>query len=188
VFSFSVRHTVALAISIVVPPITYLILFFIWFFYQAATNQDLGSPMINFLLFGAVSAVSITYSLVFLFPSVALSEYISRFFGKWRHLVQVPIATLNMGVMVVLAHLAFSMFSISRQATVFSVLNHPIAVLAALLLPLGLYWWSMKFVQAGMLVPEYCYKWLGNHLLKSQATIPESLANVTANEEKAKGV
>ena len=184
-FSFLARHLAALLVSITVPTVLYLAFWVVCFLYAAFTNQDLGSPMLSFILAVAVIAVACIYSLLILFPSVALSEYLSCFCGKWSHLAQIPIAVTVMAAIIYVLHFALTLINLNKESSIFAIINYPFAVILVLLLPLGLYWVSMKFTQLVFAFPLYIYKVIRSFRSNPQEVRPTSgkRGEGTGNEE-----
>ena len=101
--AFSGRHVIASIISIVLPVLitagAYIVLFIMAVVYDGA----LGSPVALPLLALFVLATSIIYTTLLLFPAVAIAEVASQPFREWRHVMQIPLSTLILAILVATA-------------------------------------------------------------------------------------
>jgi uncharacterized membrane protein YhaH (DUF805 family) len=92
------------------------------------------------------------------FPSAFLAEAIARVFGKWQHIAQIPISIL---VLLLLVHALSLMARRQPDYSELNILhwaNYPLIIFLILTIPLGIYWWTMKFVQAGFTVPFILFR------------------------------
>jgi hypothetical protein len=160
--SFLFRHIVAAAVSIVTPVILWVIAYFLLLMIAIITNTTLGGPLS--LPFWALFLliVSIIYTVALLFPSVLIAEIAARSFGKWQHVAQIPISTLILAVLVFIASLIVRQNPSLAANEYLTWANYPWIVFLCLLIPLGIYWWVMKIVQTGTVLPG----WLFKHLRK----------------------
>lgn len=133
-------HLAAIAVSIIAPVALAIIVFIALFVIAVVTDQGLGSPVALPLWLVIISATSTAYSLLILCPAVIIAEAVSGRLGAWRHIAQIPLALLSMTFIL---------------AVVLGLLNAltgtaiDLLVAASLLaVPLGLYWWVTKFIEA----------------------------------------
>jgi hypothetical protein len=161
--SFILRHLIASLISVVTPVIILTISYFGLLLIAMITNRDLGGPIA--LPFWAVFIfiISSIYTGILLFPSVLFSEIISRGFGKWQHLVQIPISTLVLAILTFVIFLLVRSYPKYSEISILHWANYPFVFFLSLLIPLGLYWWTMKIIQAGVSFPFF----LSNKIRKS---------------------
>jgi hypothetical protein len=127
---FAVKHAVAAAVVIsgiiALTSVSYFALL-VW----AAAFPF----MVLFALFGSVASV-----LFVLLPATALTEWICV--KRRAHLlVQIPIATVLMAVCVLSAALVAAT---ALESSVHRAASVAAAVFGALLVPLGVYWWSLQ--------------------------------------------
>jgi len=145
-FAFFLRHLAASLISIAVPIVLIVVIYFVLFLVAIVGNLPLGSPAVMPLSVLAMFLISLIYTAILLFPSVALSECMSRRL-KWSPFIQIPLST---GVMVGLVYLISVIFQrlpgYERQEWLHFA-SHPFITCLALCLPLGLYWWSAKAIE-----------------------------------------
>lgn len=147
------RHLIASVVSVAAPTLTLLIIYVVLFVIAIFTNSGLGSPIALPLWLIFIVLVSTFYTATLMFPSTLIAEGIASAFGKWRHLTQIPIST------VVLLTLVYAFSLLARLHPDYSRLNimhwadYPLIVFLVLAIPLGLYWWIMKIVQAGVSLP-----------------------------------
>ena len=127
---FAVKHAVAAAVVIsgiiALTSVSYFALL-VW----AAAFPF----MVLFALFGSVASV-----LFVLLPATALTEWICV--KRRAHLlVQIPVATVLMAVCVLSAALVAAT---ALESSVHRAASVAAAVFGALLVPLGVYWWSLQ--------------------------------------------
>ena len=164
--NFILRHFVALIVSITVPAVIWIITYFVLLAIALVTNSGLGGLVALPFWTVFTFVISVLYTAILLFPSASLAEAIARVFGKWQHIAQIPI---SISVLLILVH-ALSL--LVRRHPDFSEMNilhwanYPIVVSLILTIPLGIYWWTLKFVQAGFTLPVLLFR----KLRKSKAS------------------
>lgn len=154
---FWLRHFVASIVSITFLPILVLLIYVGLVIFAIVTDSGLGGPLALPFWMLAAFVVNILYTTFLLFPSVWLAEIVSRRFGKWQLLAQIPISTISLAIFVFAASLLVNSYA-NAQNSPFELLNYPAYIFAALLIPLGVYWWTAKMVQLGLLLPERVWK------------------------------
>jgi hypothetical protein len=142
----------------------YLVLFLIAFVRGIVTGYaDLGSPIALPLSLLFVLIVAVGYTAFLLFPSVAAAEAICQRWSKWRHIAQIPVSA------AILLGLAYLLDFLARGAGAYSGLpadfwaRKPWIVFLLLAIPLGIYWWTTKVVEAGTAIPGAVLRWLRRH-------------------------
>lgn len=165
--SFLFKHLIALTVSVVAPIILWVITYFVLFVIAIFTNSRLGSPVALPLWALIIFLLSVLYTVILLFPSVVLAETIARIFGKWQHIAQIPISTLFLAVLVFVTSSLVRIFFYDSVINFLYWVDYPIIIFLGLTIPLGIYWWSMKIAQTGLLIPKMFFK----RLRKTQ--IPE---------------
>jgi hypothetical protein len=129
--SFCARHLLALLVTVAVPCVLWTVAYFALLLWAVVTDGGLGGPLaypggLVFLFVAAMVA-----SLVLFFPATALAEWLARR-RAYPILAQIPFSV------AVLAVLCLILSSIRGISVSFG------ALFAALLLPLGLYWWTAQ--------------------------------------------
>lgn len=140
-------------VSIIVPIVTLLITYIVLFVIAIFTNSGLGSPIALPLWFVFVFLVSALYTAVLLFPSVLIAETVSRIFGKWQHIAQIPVSSLALVLLVYILSLLVHSYPDYSAIPILNWAEHPFIVVLVLAIPLGIYWWTMKVVQTGIFLP-----------------------------------
>jgi hypothetical protein len=153
--TFLTRHFFAFIVSVVVPIIIVVITHLLLLAVAIVTGGGLGSPIALPGWSLIVSAIAAGYTIFLLFPSVCLAELITCKFSTYRHLLQIPISMIILAVLVFL----FAIFPV-RVSRLWPPESIKIVfiVFLLLLLPLGLYCWSMKFAQAALFIPAWLFK------------------------------
>ena len=137
---FAVKHAVAAAVVISGIIAFTSLSYFALLVWAAIVGGGLGGPlafpfMVLFALIGSVASV-----LFVLLPATALTEWICV--KRRAHLlVQIPIATVLMAVCVLSAALVAAT---ALESSVHRAASVAAAVFGALLVPLGVYWWSLQ--------------------------------------------
>jgi hypothetical protein len=156
--SFVFRHFVASVVSIVTPVIVWFIAYFVLFLVALFTNSTLGGPIALPGLAVLIFVTSVIYTSIFLFPSVSIAEITSRNLGRWQHIAQIPISTLALFVLIYISSQVARHLPIYNETHLLSWAESPFIVFLILAIPLGLYWWTMKAVQAGLSIPVGLFK------------------------------
>lgn len=163
-FSFIGRHLLASLISVALPVVLVIITYLILFVVAVFTNSGLGSPVALPLWAIFTFVGSIVYTVILLFPAVALAETISQPLGKWQHIAQIPLSTLFLallvgGLVALIGIVNQSHLSLNQW------LNCSFVAFLVLAIPLGIYWWTMKFTQTILFVITTAIKWIGQKIL-----------------------
>lgn len=156
VSKFWLRHFVASVVSITIPIILVFVIYIGLVIVAIVTDSGLGSPVALPLWMLIAFVVSILYTTFLLFPSVWIAEITARCFGKWRFMLEIFFSTLALGLLIFAA--TFFLNSFIKPDGFDFVLNNPVYVLFALLIPLGIYWWTAKFVQLGFHLPGIIWR------------------------------
>jgi len=119
----------------------------------AVADSDPGGPLAWPFLMAVAFATSASYTVLLLFPSAVIAEQASHLEGKGRHLAEIPIAALALLLLTYGECLAIRRLPLYSQTADLHWADTPIVVFLGLLIPLGLYWWVMKFVQLGTAIP-----------------------------------
>lgn len=160
---FWLRHFVASVVSIAVPVFLVFVIYVGLFIVAIVTNSGPGGPLALPFWMLAAFVVSLLYTACLLFPSVWIAEMISHRFGKWHFVWEIFISTLVLGILIFAT--SFMLNGIYNRDGMNLILNNPGYVFVALLIPLGIYWWTAKFVQLGFRLPGYFWSRLQNKQL-----------------------
>lgn len=158
VFSFFTRHLVASIVSILLPVILTMIGYVVLFIIALFTDSGLGSPAALPLWMIINGLIATLYTGLGLFPIVVIAEIVSHVFGKWRHVAQIPVSTV---LMFGLVFLLFAIFVNSPNQLFTAPMDwtyYALIVSCFLALPLGIYWWTMKLIEAGIFLPVFLFK------------------------------
>jgi hypothetical protein len=145
-------------VSIAVPVIILLVAYFALFVIAVFTNSGLGSPIALPLWAIFVIVVSILYTAVLLFPSTFIAEIITRSFGKWQHIAQIPLSTLVLLILVYALSVVVRLLPNYLELNFLHWANYPFFAFLVLSIPLGIYWWTMKAVQTGVSIPMVFFR------------------------------
>ena len=156
--SFVLRHLIASLVSIAVPVIILLIAYFVLYIIAIFTNSGLGSPIALPLWMIFVIVVSVLYTALLLFPSTFIAEIMSRSFGKWQHIAQIPLSTLVLLAFVYALSLMVRILPNYLELNILHWANYPLVVFLILTIPLGIYWWTMKAIQTGVSIPMILFR------------------------------
>jgi hypothetical protein len=132
---FVIRHGIASALTIAIPCLLWIVVYFALLIWAVIWNEPVGGPLglpFGFFLLGAALLIAVV---TILFPAVAIAEWIGRNRG-WNVFFQIPLSIALMAVI----HGLWSTLSPGIPAS---------ERFRWLLLPLGLYWWIS---QSGPLV------------------------------------
>ncbi len=144
--SFLLRHLFASLVSIVWPPIAIVIAYVVLLLVAIVTHSDMGGPVaLPFWAF-AVLLTSAIATVTLLFPATSLAELITHRMGKSRHLVQIPLSTLILALLIMLLSAVVALVKKAQNDTYDWFAVAAIAFLV-LTIPLGVYWWTMKIAQ-----------------------------------------
>ncbi|MBI5649420.1 MAG: hypothetical protein HZC40_03070 [Chloroflexi bacterium] len=155
VTNFFARHFIASLASILFPVILTVVAYFVLLVIAIFTNTGLGSPIALPLWMIIVAIFSTAYTALLLFPVALIAEIVSRVFGKWQHFAQVPIST------AILFAVIFTLALIFRRAPNFPNemathwIEYTLVTACVFTIPLGMYWWTMKIIQAGISLPFF---------------------------------
>ncbi len=156
--SFFGRHLFAAVVSVAVPVVLAVVLYFTLLAYAFVAGVHPGGPFAMPFLVLLALLLSTAYTLFLLFPSVCIAEFISRRFGKWRHPIQIPVSTAVLAVLIFLSTLLGRHLAGQPQAPPLGWLGSPLVAFLLLLIPLGLYWWAMKLAELGLFLPAWLFK------------------------------
>jgi hypothetical protein len=168
--SFVLRHFVASIMSITVPAAIWIITYFVLFIIALVTNSGLGGLAALPFWTVVIYVISVLYTAILLFPSAFLAEAIARVFGKWQLVAQIPISISVLFILVHALRLLVHRHPDCSEIEILHWANYPLAVSLILTIPLGIYWWTLKFVQAGFTLPVILYR----RLRKSKASKNEA--------------
>jgi hypothetical protein len=157
VSNFYLRHLIASIVSIAIPVVVVFITYFLLLLIALVTNSGLGGPIALSFWMIFFFIVSTLYTAILLFPSVLIAEISARVFGKWQHVAQVPISTLVLLLIVFVLSFAARNTPNYSEAILLHWANYPLVTFLVLSIPLGLYWWTMKIIQAGISLPIIIY-------------------------------
>lgn len=156
--NFVLRHSVASVVSITVPVALVIVTYCVLFVIAIITNSDLGSPFSLPLWVVFIFVISVLYTAILLLPSALIAEAIARVFGKWQHVAQIPISTFDLFLLVYALSLMVRQRPDYPDMNILHWANYPLVVFLILTIPLGIYWWTMKFIQAGFTVPVILFR------------------------------
>jgi hypothetical protein len=121
--AFFMRHFAASIISIGVPIIVLIVVYLMLLLAAMIGNMPLGSP-VSLPLWGAfIFMISMLYTALFLFPSVWLSEVVSRRFD-WSPWTQIVLSTSTLFVLV---HLVLEHYSCCPLTNLYGGCTLPIS-------------------------------------------------------------
>ena len=155
--SFVLRHLAASIMSITVPLVAVTCIYFVLFAYAILTNQGLGSPIAYPIWLLVALIASLLYTACLLFPSVALGELVSKRIGKWKYPAQVIVSSFILAIFVFGLDLIWHNRSTMAGFDLRQWLTDSALVFGVLLIPLGIYWWTCKVVQAGTGLPRLIF-------------------------------
>lgn len=147
---FCLRHLMALLITVVVPCVLWTLAYGALLLWAMFTDGGIGGPLAYpaGLLFCFIAAIAA--SLVLLFPSTAIAEWLTRR-QKLPILAQIPI---SIAILALLCLIIASVTAAGGALPSFRDASVGFGVLfIAHLLPLGLYWWIS---QSGPLLLSFC--------------------------------
>jgi hypothetical protein len=137
---FAIKHAVASAVVISVTMALTAASYIALFVWAVVAGEPLGGPLaFPFMVLSALLA-SVLAAVFVLLPTTVLTEWICRKRG-FRVVLQIPIATVCMGIYVFTASLLVALL---RGAAPSSAALAAAIVFGLLLVPLGAYWWSMQ--------------------------------------------
>jgi|GEM_PF-6688541 hypothetical protein len=157
VSKFWLRHFIASVVSISIPPLLVFLIYVGLVIFAIVTDSGLGGPLALPFWMLAAFVASILYTAFLLFPSVWLAEIVSRRFGKWQLLAQIPISTITLAVFVFASSLLLNLYANTPNSPL-QMLNDPVYIFAALLIPLGVYWWTAKLIELGFILPARMWR------------------------------
>jgi hypothetical protein len=138
---FCIRHLFALLVTVAVPCLLWTIAYVMLLLWAMITNGDIGGPLAYPAGILVVIVAATVSSLVLLFPSTALAEWLVKR-RRFPILTQIPISIGILGslcfIFVAVAASVDSVPSFGGVAMGFGVL------FISNLLPLGLYWWTAQ--------------------------------------------
>jgi hypothetical protein len=149
--SFLMRHVFASVVSIVWPPIAIVIGYVLLLLLALVTHSGMGSPIALPLWAFFALLTSIMATVTLLFPATSIAELITHRMGKSRHLIQIPLSTLILALIIMLLSAVVSLVRKTQNET-YDWLAVATIVFLVLAIPLGVYWWAMKMAQAAVFV------------------------------------
>lgn len=160
IVAFAGRHLIASLVSVGLPVALVTIAYFVLLVIAILTDTGLGSPVALPLWVLLTLVVSLGYTSLLLFPAVAVAEVVSRAFGKWQHVVQVPLSTVFLALFAVLLMAVIGLIN-QPHLSLKQWFNYSVLAFLVMTVPLGIYWWTMKFTQAIMFVVTSSLAWIG---------------------------
>lgn len=160
IWAFAGRHIIASLVSICFPVAVVTIAYFVLLVIAILTDAGLGSPVALPLWALLTLVVSFSYTSLLLLPAVAIAEVVSRTFGKWQHVAQVPLSAVFLALFAVLWMVIISLIN-QPHLSLKQWFNYSVLVFLVMTLPLGIYWWTMKFTQAVIFVMTSALAWIG---------------------------
>jgi hypothetical protein len=143
---FYVRHFLALGVTVAAPCVLWTIFYIGMLFWAIVSGGGIGSPIAYPIGLLILAVGAFVFGLTLLFPSTVFAEWIVRR-RSLPLLAQIPISVLTLGV---LCFAAVGIAMATKSETTFRGICVGFGTLfGALLLPLGLYWWT---AQSGPLV------------------------------------
>jgi hypothetical protein len=141
---FALKHAVAGGAVVLLAALFAGLAWLALFLWALAAGAPLGGPLaFPFMVGAAILAATLSAALL-LFPVTAASELIRRRL-RWPLLAEIPIATLLLGtVCLALSFVVGPALGVPRSRA----LGDAVIAMAALPLPLGLYWWSAQVTDA----------------------------------------
>lgn len=137
------RHLLALGVTLLAAAAAWTAVYALLFLWAVVMNQGLGGPLAY--PFGLLFVVAFmgAVGLVLLFPSTALAEQVARRHG-FPILAQIPI---SVGILALLCLGAAGIVLVTASQPKLAETSGGVGLLfLALLLPLGLYWWTAQSV------------------------------------------
>jgi hypothetical protein len=158
VSEFIVRHFIASIVSVLLPVGLAVVAYVVLFILAIITNSDPGGPLS--LPFGIVltGTAAVLYTALLLFPAVAMADFISRHLRGWRQMMGLPIALLNLLVLIFAAASIIRLYPGYENTFGLMLADDPAAVVLVLTLPLAVYWWTTKIVQFGLWIPTALFR------------------------------
>jgi hypothetical protein len=114
------------------------------FAYAAVAGEDLGGPLtLPFLIVATIIGCTGAAALVF-FPATTLAEW-ADVKAAWPRLAQIPMVTLLAAAAVTIEVMAIAWL---QDASLARGARASLVIFAILLIPLGIYWWSLQAADA----------------------------------------
>ncbi|HVJ45384.1 MAG TPA: hypothetical protein VM511_03290 [Luteolibacter sp.] len=151
---FVIRHGIASVVTIVIPCVLWVVVYFVALLWAIIWNEPVGGPLALPFGFLALAVIMSIVVVTTLFPTVALTEWIGKKRG-WPILAQIPISIVMMAVLLTLFYgglLLWEGFGMTHVSWITTCLEHFLFSL----IPLGMYWW---IAQSGPLLLSG-WRWL----------------------------
>jgi hypothetical protein len=142
------RHFIASIISVAALILLVIVAYFILLIIAIVSNTGRGSPIALPLWMVAAGILSLFYTACLLFPSVIIAELIPQRLHSYRLLAEVLISTLILSFLVLALTYGIRQMPDYSSSPLMGLGRHPVKIFLALCLPLGLYFWTAKAVQA----------------------------------------
>lgn len=177
---FHMRHGIACAVSIglftgVLTGAYFLVLLFAILF-----GGGTGSPLLIVLVPLCTFLLSTTYSFFFLLPATALTEWLLPGTSLKNLLLQVPLTILML-------YLVCFVGGVSLGAELQQAAGGGFVIVFILALPLGLYWWILKGVDAGLWPARRLVGWLHRKWMAGELEAEEASSLLTEEGEEPRG-
>lgn len=170
---FLVRHLFASVVSVLFPIILTTVAYFILLIIAIIKDLYLGSPLALPLWMLIVTVISILYTSVLIFPSLAFAEFITRDLGRRQHLLQLPISFLIMAGLIFLVAYIIPAISTIRDDSIIQIFDSPHLFLLVLAIPLSLYWFASKAAYFGVHLIRKLLRKIG--IIKGESITSRSL-------------
>jgi len=154
---YAVKHAVAATVVVCSIVAFTVISYFGLLAWAVVAGAPIGGPLaLPFMLILAV-ALSIIAALAVLWPVTTLSEVVCRRFGHWQTLIQIPMATFLLFVEVIAIEVLIAL--LRQQPGARGLVPGAIAGVI-LLVPLGIYWWSLQATNKILEMSGALWRWL----------------------------
>jgi hypothetical protein len=142
VLRFLVRHVLSSILSIIVPAIFIEILLVVAWVIAMIINRQFESPVANIAIPIILIPISIIYTLLFIFPSVAISEYLSYKIPFLKQSLSLPLSMVVLLAIVSLVCLLIRAIFSLPDVWFFEYALNPLWAFLTLFIPLCVYWWA----------------------------------------------
>lgn len=160
ILAFAGRHLIASLVSVGLPVAVVTVTYFVLLVIAILTDTGVGGPLALPFWVLLTLVVSLGYTSLLLFPVVAVAEIVSRAFGRWQHVAQVPLSTVFLALFAVLLMAVISLIN-QPHLSLKQWFNYSVLAFLVMTAPLGIYWWTMKFTQAILFAVTSSLAWIG---------------------------
>lgn len=166
---YGAKHLLAIAVSVAAFTLFCTGLYLLMLLLALVTGSGLGSPALPVLVPLGSLMLSVLYSVLILLPVTMLTEWICRIRMGWPWWYQIPISFVGM---------IFALFAV--QLVIALASGNPVggavgltALLTVLLaVPLGLYWWSLQFMNGSYYLATRLFKRGRRSVLEGKGLLP----------------